>query len=381
MISADSPPPGVSFVIPCLNEQAALPHVLNKLLQLQVGLGRASETIVADNGSSDQSPAIAQALGARVVHCARRGYGAAIKAGIAAARFDIIVFFDADNTYDVGEAPRLLAKLCEGYDIVVGSRLDGRIHTGAMPFLHRYLGTPVLNFFINLLFADRHTRVRDCNSGFRAFRKSAFESWNIESDGMEFASEMLIKALQNRSRFAQVPISLYPDQRDRVSHLQTWRDGMRHFLQVLTFSPQFFGYLGGVLFLIAWLIIIFSYLAGPVSIGPASLFEVHTMMFAMLISFFGQTIWGLGLFIAAKRRTSLPAYDRLVAMDEAQLFWTSVTFALICFFIFLVILNSWISHRFSYLALQKETALLVALGATGLLFVFQCFGAHMLKRA
>ncbi|EMM70379.1 glycosyltransferase, group 2 family protein [Leptospira weilii str. 2006001855] len=167
----------VTYVIPCLNEEKTLPLVLEKLVRLKKELKQYNvEILVSDNGSEDKSVSIAKKYGAKVVHCKERGYGAALNFGITNASGEIVLFADADDTYDFLESPALLAEMEKGAEFVIGSRLDGSIHKGAMPFLHRYLGTPVINWIINLLYSKKGNRVKDANSGFRCFLKKNI--WN-----------------------------------------------------------------------------------------------------------------------------------------------------------------------------------------------------------
>lgn len=381
----------ISFVIPCLNEQATLPLVLDTVNHVSTtALGdREIEVVVSDNGSTDDSVNIALAHGARVVRCAERGYGAALRCGIRHARHAVIVFADADNTYDFSETPRLVAELeANDRDLVIGSRLGGNIRPGAMPVLHRRLGTPVLNFFINLLYAHGGTKVTDCNSGFRCFKRDAFRRWAVESTGMEFASEMLVKALKAGARIAHVPITLRPDRRERVPHLRTWRDGMRHLLQIFLGSPEFFATLGLTLLAASWLVLMISLWAGPFRLGFASIGGLHSMMFALLGSCFGLQMWGLGLVLAARTgvggrlRTGLGRrlLRRILGLREDHLFWWSLVFALASIAMFLHVVLRWAANGFMFLTLEKETLAAAAFGANGLLIVTHVITAHMLKR-
>lgn len=371
----------ISFVIPCLNEQETLPYVLEKINTLcqTVLKNRATEVIVADNGSTDNSVTIALEHGAKVVHCQEKGYGAALQCGIQNATGEVIVFADADNTYDLLETPKLLEELEKGYDLVLGSRIKGDIHPGAMPRIHRYLGTPVLNFFINLLYSRNGVRITDCNSGFRCFKRDMFLSWGINSTGMEFASEMLVKALKANAKISQVPISFYPDPRHRTPHLKTWRDGMRHLLQIFLYSPEFFYYSGITSVCMSWLVLLIGLFFGPISFGFASIFGIHTMMFALLGSCFGVTIWGIGLTLAAKIDTNVRAYEYLIDLSEDRLFWCALLFALISFTTFLAIFVSWGRQGFEFLSLEKETLVLTAFGTDGLFLVSSVITAHLVK--
>jgi len=372
----------VSFVIPCLNEQETLPDVMakvNKVCETDFKEVQ-TEVIVSDNGSTDNSVKIAAEYGAEVVHCAEKGYGAALLFGIEHATCEVVVFADADGTYDFLETPRLVRELEKGFDLVVGSRLKGDIQRGAMPFLHRYLGTPVLNFFINLLYAQQDNRITDCNSGFRCFKRSSFLTWGVKSKGMEFASEMLVKALKSKAKISHVPISLYPGFRRRVPHLKRWRDGMRHLLQVFLDSPKFFYVTGSVLFYASWLVIILGLCFGPVTIGFASVFGIHTMMFALLGSFFGIITWAIGLFLSVRIAANVKVYRYLIGMSEDKLFWYSIVLSLISFVLFLAIVIYWALKGFHFISVEKETLVVTAFISNGMLLVSTVFTAHLLKR-
>ena len=373
----------VSFVIPCLNEQKTLPEVLAKIKKVcQTDFStRQTEIIVCDNGSTDDSVKIAQEQGAKVVHCAEKGYGAALLAGINSAAGELVVFADADNTYDFLESARLVDELEEGFDLIVGSRIGGNIYPGAMPFLHRYLGTPVLNFFINLLYAKGANKITDCNSGFRCFRRESFLSWGVKSKGMEFASEMLVKALKSNARISSVPVSLYPDTGERAPHLQRWRDGTRHILQIFLDSPKFFFVTGCLAFCISWLVIIIGLLFGPISIGFASIFGLHSMMFGLLGSFFGIIIWAVGLFLSVKIETKIKIYRYLIHLPEDRLFWYSVILVMVSFVLFLAVVVYWGFRGFHFIAIEKETLAIVAFASDGMLLVSNVVTAHLLKRS
>ncbi|HSR18188.1 MAG TPA: glycosyltransferase family 2 protein, partial [Ignavibacteriaceae bacterium] len=274
----------LSFVIPCLNEEKTLPIVLekiNKVRESMVGSYN-TEVVVSDNGSRDNSIEIAKRFSARVVNCSTTGYGAALKYGIENAVGDIIIFADADDTYNFYESPALIQELENGFDLVIGDRINGKIHKGAMPWMHRYLGTPVLTFIINRLYSTKTNRISDCNSGFRCFKKKSFLEWEVKSDGMEFASEMLVNALVAKARISHVPVEIHPDHKERQPHLKTWTDGMRHLLQIFISAPNFFFNLGVALFIISWLIIAIGYLKGTILIGIFSIFGIHSMMLALI---------------------------------------------------------------------------------------------------
>lgn len=215
----------VSVVMPCLNEARTVGACIEQARAALASGGYRGEIIIADNGSSDGSPAIAEAAGARVVVIPERGYGSALRGGIAAARGVYVVMGDADCSYDFGEIPRFVDKLREGYDLVMGNRFAGEIKPGAMPWHHRYIGNPVLSGIGRLLF---HPGCRDFHCGLRAFALEAVNQWKLNCNGMEFASEMIVKARRSGHRIGEIAITLHPDGRNRPAHLRSIRDGSRH---------------------------------------------------------------------------------------------------------------------------------------------------------
>lgn len=229
----------VSIVMPCLNEAAAIGSCIARAREalecLSQKHGLAGEIIVADNGSGDGSQGIALALGARVVAAAQRGYGAALQSGFAAARGRFLVMGDADGSYDFAEAVPMIERLMSGADLCMGSRFAGGIKSGAMPWKNRYIGNPLLTGVLNLLFG---TGIGDAHCGLRALTKACFERLKLTGSGMEFASEMVIKAALLGGRIVEVPATLSPDLRGRPPHLRPWRDGWRHLRYLLMLSPS-----------------------------------------------------------------------------------------------------------------------------------------------
>jgi glycosyltransferase involved in cell wall biosynthesis len=225
----------ISIVMPCLNERQTLAACIGKARTAIEVLALTGEIVVADNGSTDGSQDLARSLGARVVDVPVRGYGAALIWGIREARGRYVVMGDADDSYDFREAVGLVERLAEGFDLVVGTRLKGRIMPGAMPWKNRYLGTPVLTAIVNTVYGCQFS---DVNCGMRAFQKTAFEAMHLESNGMEFASEMLVKAAILGLKTSEVPITLHVDGRDRAPHLRPWADGWRHLKYILLFAPK-----------------------------------------------------------------------------------------------------------------------------------------------
>jgi hypothetical protein len=227
----------VTILMPCLNERITLPACIDTAQQAVVELGSCgllAEILISDNGSTDGSREYAESRGCRVTLCPQRGYGAALIHGIEEARGRFIVMGDSDASYDFREGVPMVAKLEEGYDLCMGNRFKGRIEPGAMPPMNRYLGNPVLSGILNLFF---HSGVGDAHSGLRAFRRDAALSLQLNSPGMEFASELVVKAALKGLRMTELPITLHPDGRDRKPHLRPWRDGWRHLRFLLALCP------------------------------------------------------------------------------------------------------------------------------------------------
>lgn len=231
-------PIDVSIVMPCLNEKLSLPHCIanaaETLDRIKAQYGLSGEIVIADNGSTDGSQALAASLGARVVDVAEKGYGAAIIGGFTQAQGRFLVMGDADGSYDFRDSVAMIGKLLDGADLCMGSRFKGGIKPGAMPWKNRYIGNPVLTGILNLFF---RSGIDDAHCGLRAITKETFTSLGLSGSGMEFASEMLIKASLRNVRIAEVPVTLSPDLRDRPPHLRPWRDGWRHLRYLLMLSP------------------------------------------------------------------------------------------------------------------------------------------------
>ena len=228
----------VTIVMPCLNETQSLPHcignALDALARLRAEHGMNGEIVIADNGSTDGSQTLATELGARVVPVSRRGYGAALIGGCHAAKGRFILMGDCDGSYNFVEGVAMIAQLAEGYDLCMGSRFKGGIAPGAMPWKNRYIGNPALTGILNLFF---RSGIGDAHCGLRAIRKEAFQRLGLTSSGMEFASEMVIKAALQKLRMTEVPATLSPDLRERAPHLRPWRDGWRHLRYLFMLSP------------------------------------------------------------------------------------------------------------------------------------------------
>lgn len=282
----DSFVPEVSIVMPCLDEAETLAVCIDKAQRAFRNGDLDGEVIIADNGSTDGSQMIAMAHGARVVHVEQKGYGNALRGGISAARGCYVIFGDADDSYDFLDAPRFVEKLREGYDLVMGNRFRGGIKPGAMPWKHRYIGNPVLSGLGRLFFG---CPVKDFHCGLRGLSKAAYEQMELCTTGMEFASEMVIKATLKEMRITEIPTVLSPDGRSRPPHLRSWRDGWRHLRFMLLLTPTWLFLLPAVILFLCGLVTGLFLLSGPIMIGPAG-FDIHTLLLAGLAMIIGQQL-------------------------------------------------------------------------------------------
>jgi glycosyltransferase involved in cell wall biosynthesis len=278
----------VSVVMPCLNEARTVGTCVDKARRELERLGVLGEVIVADNGSTDGSVDIATRHGARVVHVDRKGYGAALQGGIAAARGKYIIMGDADDSYDFSNLEPFIEQLFAGNDLVMGNRFAGGIRPGAMPWLHRYIGNPVLSGILNLFF---RTPIRDAHCGLRAFRKDAYMELGLTTPGMEFASEMVVKASLKKHLLAEVPTTLSPDGRDRPPHLRSFRDGWRHLRFLLLMCPLWLYLIPSGLLMISGVALMAWLTAGPQTLF-GMVWDTPTMLFGTFCVLLGyQTLW------------------------------------------------------------------------------------------
>jgi glycosyltransferase involved in cell wall biosynthesis len=274
----------LTLVMPCLNEAETLATCIEKATSFLAGSGIAGEVVIGDNGSTDGSQKIARDLGARVIDVPVRGYGAALYAACTAARGRYIVMGDSDDSYDFSDLTQFVEKLREGDDLVMGNRFKGEIKPGAMPWKNRYIGNPVLSRIGQMLFPSP---LGDFHCGIRGFSKDAFIRMDLRTTGMEFASEMVIKATQMKMRLGEVPTTLSPDGRSRPPHLRPYRDGWRHLRFMLLFSPNWIFFYPGLLLMIVSLVLGTLLVRGPLEIFGHEL-NVNTLIycaFSLLISF------------------------------------------------------------------------------------------------
>lgn len=282
----------LSIVMPCLNEAETLAICIRKAQAFLGSNNISGEIIVADNGSSDGSQIIAEKNGARVVNVPMRGYGAALMGGIRAARGRYIIMGDADDSYSFSDLAPFVAKLREGFDLVMGNRFKGGIKSGAMPPLHKYFGNPFLTGIGRLFFGSS---VGDFQCGLRGFSKSAIERLDLQTTGMEFASEMVVKATLQKLCITEVPTTLSPDGRSRPPHLRTWRDGWRYLRFLLIYSPRWLFLYPGAAFMTLGLVVMFILMRAPKTIKGVT-FDLHTMLYAAILVIIGLQTVAFALF-------------------------------------------------------------------------------------
>ena len=312
--AAVSPDLEVSIVMPCLNEAETLAACIQLAQHALESGGFRGEVIVADNGSTDASAAIARELGARIVDVSRRGYGNALIAGIEAAQGTFVVMGDADQSYDFGAIAPFIERLRSGDDLVVGNRFMGGIEPGAMPWSHRWVGNPVLTRIGRVFF---HAPVGDMHCGLRAFRKDAFQRMQLRATGMEFASEMVIKASLRGMRISEVPVVLHPDGRSRPPHLRTWRDGWRHLRFMLLFSPRWLFLYPGIALFATGVVLAAVLIPGPIRVGTVRL-DIHTLLVAGFLALVGYQLVLFAVFtkIFAIREGFHPPHPALERLFE-----------------------------------------------------------------
>jgi glycosyltransferase involved in cell wall biosynthesis len=361
----------ISVVLPCLNEEGAVGQVIDDAWKGIESTGLLGEVVVVDNGSTDRSREIAEAHGARVVAEERRGYGSAYLRGLDEARGDYIVMADADGTYPLTDLREFVRKLDAGDDLVLGSRFRGQIHKGAMPFLHRWVGNPVLTAVLNVFFG---VKVSDAHCGLRAVKRSALPVLELDSTGMEFASEMILKAAKRGLSVGEVAIEYRP--RIGESKLSTFRDGWRHLRFMLIHSSTFLFIIPGSILLALGLLVML-----PLSTGPREIFGVtwyiHAMIAGSTATLVGAQVLQMGIFARTYAVLYMGDSDRLLQrlwrirlehglLLGAVLILTGTT-------ILGAIFVAWAKNDFGMLARQHESLLGLTLIGLGVQVVFGSF--------
>jgi glycosyltransferase involved in cell wall biosynthesis len=366
----DSPQQLLSVVIPCLNEAENIELCVALALAVMADAGITGEVIVADNDSEDGSAELAASAGAHVVHEPLRGYGSAYRAGFAAARGEYIVMADADLTYDFAEIPRFLAELQDGADMIVGDRMRN-IQPGAMPWLHRYIGNPLLSRFLNLLF---HTGIRDAHCGMRGFRRDRLELLQLRTTGMEFASEMIVRAAKEDLDIREISIEYRP--RGGESKLSSFRDGWRHLRFLLLHSPNHLFILPGALMAALGALISLTVLAHVEVLQRQ--WNLHTLIGGSLLLIVGAQLVGLGLcahayatYFMGERDAWFDRARERLRLEHGLMLGSAV--ALAGLVMIAVIVFDWIDHGFGSLSQESIAISAATLLVLGIQIVFCSF--------
>jgi glycosyltransferase involved in cell wall biosynthesis len=365
-------PPEISVILPCLNEEAAVGGVVDQAWEGIERSGRSGEVIVVDNGSTDRSAEIAHAHGARVIVERRRGYGQAYLTGIANAQGDYLVMADADGTYPVDGLDRFVSALEDGTDLVLGSRFEGTIHRGAMPWSHRWIGNPILTGLLNRLFG---IRVSDAHCGMRALRRSALPVLDLHSSGMEFASEMVFKAFRRKLAVTEIPIDYFP--RTGESKLSSVSDAWRHVRFMLLYSPSWLYFVPGGLLLLLGIAGMLVLATGPVDVLGRT-WQIHTMLGFVALTLIGAQVIQLGLFARTyalthfrERDALLERLRRRVRLEHGLLLGAALTLAGAG--VLLAVFVRWGQAGFGPLADEYPTALGVTFFGLGVQTIFGSF--------
>jgi glycosyltransferase involved in cell wall biosynthesis len=371
----------LTVLMPCLNEAETLAICIAKAVSYLKRSGVQGEVLIADNGSTDGSQAIAAAAGARVVAIAGKGYGSALLGGIRAARGRYIIMGDSDDSYDFSDLGAFVDQLREGHALVMGNRFKGGIKPGAMPPLHRYIGNPVLTTIGRLFF---RSPCGDFHCGLRGFERAAILDLDLQAPGMEFASEMVVKATIHRLKITEVPTTLSPDGRSRPPHLRSWRDGWRHLRFLLLFSPRWLFLYPGLGLMASGAILMLWLLPAPRTVGGLTL-DIHTLFYASLavVVGFHSALFYVFARLYGMREGLAPPDERFLRMTGALTLEAGLLagLALLLVGVGLAVfaLSAW--NRTSFGILPPEYAMrLVIPSGTCILLAFQtAYGAFFLS--
>lgn len=370
----------LSFIFPCLNEKDTIEDCITELEQILKNMNITYEIIISDNGSTDGSLELAAKHNVRIIHTKEKGYGEALKNGFAHAHGKYIAFADIDGSYPLRFIPEMYTTITrQDADMIIASRTIGKIEKGAMPLLHRYLGTPILTKIINFLF---HGHLTDCNSGFRIMKKSSYKKWHTHSSGMEFASELLIKALKNNAKIIEIPAGLNKDKRNKPPHLNTWKDGMRHLLFILSAAPKFFEFIGLSAFLIFSLLQILSLFFAPLHIGNITILNYHSQIIFIILSSLGIQIWGFSMILYLLNPNEHPyTFSKyLINIPEEKLFLLLVAVIIAVIYCITSVFISWAKVNFQELDLLNNLLIYIYIVATLSSAIFSLLSIHILKR-
>jgi hypothetical protein len=370
--------PEISVVIPCLDEEAAVGAVVDEAGRGIERSGRTGEVIVVDNGSSDRSAELAAEHGAIVVSEPRRGYGSAYLAGLSQARGEYVVMGDADGTYPLAELGRFVDALVKGDDLVIGSRFEGEIHEGAMPWSHRWIGNPILTGMLNRMFG---IEVSDAHCGMRALRRSALPELDLHSTGMEFASEMVFKAFRHDLKVSELPIDYFP--RTGESKLSRYNDAWRHARFMLLYSPSWLYFVPGGVLIVLGLAGMLVLAQGPVDVLGRS-WQIHTMLMFTAFTLLGAQVVQLGVFARTYAMTNMGERDdllerlgRRIRLEHGLLFGGGLL--LVGGTTLFAIFVGWARGGFGGLGHEYATALGFTLVGLGVQVVFGAFFISLLR--
>lgn len=380
-MTASDTPVEFSAIMPCLNEAQTLGTCIKKAMDCFASLGVSGEVVVGDNGSTDGSAEIARALGARVVHQPIKGYGSALQAAVGEARGTYCIMADCDDSYDWSGMAPFIEKLREGYDLVMGTRLKGTILPRAMPALHRFFGNPFLSGLMNLFF---RTGVSDAYCGMRGFTKEAYNKLGLQSFGMEFAIEMVIKASNKHLKIAEIPITLHPDGRGREPHLRSFRDGWRTVRLLLFYAPDYLYVAPGLFLFVAGAILQTLLLRGPISIFGFYM-GVHWLALGCLCSLLGFQIVSLGAF--AKAFAMNESFEMQGRIFKRLLNWFTLELGLVAGALMVwlgiladaAILTTWLTRHRGYMGSTHVVFVATTVIALGFQVVFSSFFLGMFK--
>jgi len=363
--------PNISVILPCLNEEQAIGKCIEQLKEVIKKNKLNAEIIVVDNGSTDNSCKIAKGKGVELVYEKERGYGAAYLKGFEAARGDYIFIADLDGSYDFNEIVNFVAELKKGYDFVIGDRFKGNIEKGAMPLSHKYFGNPLLSAILRVFF---RARIHDAHCGMRAIKKEKLQKLNLKTVGMEFASEMIIKAIKNNLKIKELPINYY--KRKGFSKLKSFGDGWRHLRFMLLYSPLFLFFIpGSILFFIGLLSTFWLYFGSPEILGIR--FQYHPMFLSTLLIIIGYQLIIFALFAKTYAITHLGDKSimeklyKYITIEKASIF--GIFILLLGMIIYLVIFIKWLNTGFGALQEVKNSIIALALIVIGVQTIFSSF--------
>lgn len=373
----------LTILMPCLNEEETIGACISKAQQFLKNYQIAGEILIADNASTDKSAEIAQKMGARVVHVEKKGYGSALICGTQNARGKYVIMGDADDSYDFLHLEGFVEKLRAGYDLVMGDRFAGGIEKGAMPWLHKYVGNPILSAIGRLFF---NSKIKDFHCGLRGYNKKSIEKLGLQTAGMEYASEMVVKAELYHLKITQIPTVLRKDGRSHKPHLRSFRDGWRHLKFLYIYTPDWLYLYPGIFLTICGGIGSMFLLAGPVQIGDV-VFSIHTLLYCIFAAIIGVNIILLFLFskIYASTNNFLPVSrftEKMIHIKEDYFIFGGILLFVIGFAVGLTALSAWSETGYHNLVPEKMVRLVLLsafLMEIGLQFAFSGFFIGILK--